>query len=122
MAQHAGSDVTETDDSPGDWGIPPAYDLRFREALSALEDLTERELQVFALLSLGLSNREMAKELQITERTVKAHVCRALDKLRLNGRCEAAVVSFIWRSRAKVPAQAVPGDHLFGRPPGISAN
>ena len=71
--------------------------MRFSRALALLENLTDREAEVFELLGLGLSNRGIATDLRITERTVKAHVARTLDKLGLNGRCEGAVVAYMWR-------------------------
>jgi len=82
----------------GRWGVPAEYEIRFCRALSVLERLTDRELEVFALLGLGLANRLIAKDLGITERTVKAHVGAIMTKLAMRGRCEVAVVSFIWRS------------------------
>jgi DNA-binding CsgD family transcriptional regulator len=80
------------------WGLPENYEIRFLQALSEIDRLTERELEVFALLGLGLANRMIAKTLGVTERTVKAHVCQIFVKLGMDGRAEVAVVSFIWRS------------------------
>lgn len=82
----------------GRWGVPDEHEARFCRALSALERLTDREREVFALLGLGLANRMIANQLGITERTAKAHVGTILTKLGVRGRCEAAVVAFIWRS------------------------
>jgi DNA-binding CsgD family transcriptional regulator len=94
-----GRDLTVPHDRMiGRWGLPEQYETRFRQALSALDHLTGRELEVFALLGLGMANRMIAKDLGVTERTVKAHVCRIFAKLGMDGRSEAAVVSFIWRS------------------------
>ena len=80
------------------WGLPEIYEIRFLQALSGIGRLTERELEVFALLGLGLANRMIARDLGVTERTVKAHVCQIFGKLGMDGRTEVAVVSFIWRS------------------------
>lgn len=80
------------------WGLPEIYEIRFMQALSGVDRLTDRELQVFALLGLGMTNRMIARDLGVTERTVKAHVRQIFAKLGMDGRCEAAVVSFIWRS------------------------
>jgi len=46
-----------------------------------LRDLSPREQDVFFLLGLGLSNRNISRVLGVTERTVKAHVGRILAKL-----------------------------------------
>lgn len=53
--------------------------------------LTERELQVLRLVARGLNNREAAKELFISENTVKNHVRNILDKLQLHSRMEAVL-------------------------------
>lgn len=57
--------------------------------------LTPRELDVLAELAKGASNARIAALLDITERTVKAHVSAVLAKLDLNDRTEA--VAFAWR-------------------------
>ena len=53
--------------------------------------LTERELEVLRLVAKGLNNREVAKELFISENTVKNHVRNILEKLHLHSRMEAVV-------------------------------
>lgn len=53
--------------------------------------LTEREQQILDLLSQGLSNKMIARKLDITEGTVKVHVKHLLKKLNLRSRVEAAV-------------------------------
>ena len=53
--------------------------------------LTDRELQVLKLVAQGLSNREVAAELFISENTVKNHVRNILEKLHLHSRMEAVV-------------------------------
>lgn len=52
------------------------------------ELLTAREQQVVALVSEGLSNREAARELQISEHTVKKYMFRIFDKLGISSRVE----------------------------------
>ena len=53
--------------------------------------LTDRELQVLKLVAQGLSNREVAEQLFISENTVKNHVRNILEKLHLHSRMEAVV-------------------------------
>ena len=55
-------------------------------------DLTAREAEVLALLAHGDSNRQIARNLFISERTVAVHVSRILDKLGVRNRTEAATV------------------------------
>ncbi len=58
---------------------------------SAEDSLSERELEVLALLAKGLSNQEIARTLVISERTVHTHVSRILHKLHLASRTQAAL-------------------------------
>jgi DNA-binding NarL/FixJ family response regulator len=53
--------------------------------------LTDRELEVLKLVAQGMSNREVADELYISENTVKNHVRNILEKLHLHSRMEAVV-------------------------------
>jgi NarL family two-component system response regulator LiaR len=54
-------------------------------------DLTERELEVLRLIARGQSNRQIAEELVISEKTVKTHVSNILSKLHLTDRTQAAI-------------------------------
>jgi two-component system, NarL family, response regulator LiaR len=55
------------------------------------DPLTEREVAVLRLVAQGLSNREIAERLEITERTVCTHVSNILNKLHLASRTQAAL-------------------------------
>lgn len=58
-------------------------------------DLTKREVDVLKCIADGLSNTKIAKQLSISEYTVKGHVSNILSKLHLSDRTQAAVLA--WR-------------------------
>ncbi|MBI3647544.1 MAG: response regulator transcription factor [Actinobacteria bacterium] len=53
--------------------------------------LTDREMEVLKLVAQGMNNRDIAKELFISENTVKNHIRNILEKLHLHSRMEAVV-------------------------------
>jgi len=67
-------------------GEPFRRDDRKREALG----ITPRELEILELIAQGLSNREIAEKLFVSENTVKTHSSRVFDKLGAKRRTQAA--------------------------------
>jgi DNA-binding NarL/FixJ family response regulator len=65
--------------------------VREIKAPESPQKLTERETDVLRLLALGRSNKEIANELVIGEKTVKTHVSNILMKLGLSSRTQAAL-------------------------------
>jgi two-component system nitrate/nitrite response regulator NarL len=63
-----------------------------------INQLTSRELDILQLITQGLSNKLIARKLEITESTVKVHVKHLLKKMKLKSRVQAAV----WALQEKV--------------------
>lgn len=56
-----------------------------------IEPLTKREIDVLKLIGQGLSNRDIADELVLSEKTIKTHATNIYSKLQVNSRTQAAV-------------------------------
>ena len=54
-------------------------------------DLTSREVEIFALVARGMSNKEVARSFKCTERTVKHHMTSIMQKLNVRNRVEAVL-------------------------------
>lgn len=67
-----------------EFSIPP-------DAPAHQDPLTEREVQILRLVAAGLSNAEIAAQLNIAEITVRTHMSRIFDKLHVQNRVQAAL-------------------------------
>ncbi len=65
--------------------------LQDQGSTPGLRDLTQREVQVLDLIATGLTNRQIAERLVISQKTVKVHVSSILSKLNLSDRTQAAI-------------------------------
>jgi two-component system nitrate/nitrite response regulator NarL len=65
--------------------VSPAADL--------LSELTRREREILELVAVGKSNKEVARNLQLTEKTIKYNMTNILQKLQVRNRVEAALVA-----------------------------
>jgi DNA-binding NarL/FixJ family response regulator len=72
---------------------PVAARLLGRMRGSSQENLSVRELEVLALVAKGLSNKEIARKLKISEATVKTHLLHTFEKLGVDDRTAAVTVA-----------------------------
>jgi two-component system, NarL family, response regulator len=72
--------------------IPPAVGAKLAERMSN-PALSDRELEVLALMAKGKSNKEISATLHISENTVKFHVNNILGKLEASDRVQAVLVA-----------------------------
>jgi two-component system nitrate/nitrite response regulator NarL len=61
------------------------------DAVHNPRDLTSREVEIFALVARGMSNKEVARSFKCTERTVKHHMTSIMQKLNVRNRVEAVL-------------------------------
>lgn len=72
--------------------VPPNIAQRLLETMGRKE-LSQRELEVLTLVAMGLSNKEIARNLYISDKTARNHVVSCLTKLGANDRTEAATTA-----------------------------
>jgi len=72
--------------------VPPNIAQRLLETVGRKE-LSQRELEVLTLVAMGLSNKEIARSLFISDKTARNHVVSCLTKLGANDRTEAATTA-----------------------------
>jgi NarL family two-component system response regulator LiaR len=81
--------------SRGEALLAPSVAARLMQEVSgerpAPAGLTDRELEVLRLIARGMSNKQIARELVVSEKTVKTHVSNILAKLHLDDRTQAAL-------------------------------
>ena len=82
----------------GETLLDPAVAARLVESLAArqedpLERLTPREREVLVLIGRGFPNKRIARELAVSEKTVKTHVGHVFGKLGVTDRTQAAIVA-----------------------------
>jgi NarL family two-component system response regulator LiaR len=67
------------------------------EEHKASEILSERESEILKLVAMGMSNKDIAEKLVLSERTIKAHLTNVFNKLNVASRSEAIVKGLQWR-------------------------
>jgi DNA-binding NarL/FixJ family response regulator len=72
--------------------IPPNIAQRLFETM-AREELSQRELEVLTLVAMGLTNKDIAERLFISDKTARNHVVSCLEKLSAKDRTEAATIA-----------------------------
>jgi len=61
------------------------------ESRTNYDGLTAREVQVIRLLANGLANKQIARQLNVSEKTVRNHICNIYEKLQINDRTQAVL-------------------------------
>jgi two-component system, NarL family, nitrate/nitrite response regulator NarL len=87
----------------GEVFVPETADLTAHEQPSGL---TLRQLEVISMLGRGFSNKEIARALDVAERTVKAHVSAVFEALNVRNRTQAVLVAQKRGFLPSVPAYA----------------
>lgn len=72
--------------------IPPPIGVKLAQRLCSPQ-LSSRECEVLSLMAAGKSNKEIAAAMSISEGTVKSHINKILEKLKVNDRTQAVLVA-----------------------------
>ena len=72
--------------------VPPEVAAGLAEHV-AMDQLSEREISVLRIVAQGISNKNIAAELEVTERTIKGHMSSILSKLGANDRTHAVTIA-----------------------------
>jgi FixJ family two-component response regulator len=70
---------------------------------SRYESLTEREREIFAKVTMGKLNKQIAAELSASERTVKAHRAHVMAKMQVSSLAELVLIAEHLRVAAAIP-------------------
>lgn len=76
----------------GELFVPPAQEEKTKPA-GAAKSLTLRQIEVLRLLGEGYTNKEIARSLDITERTAKAHLAAIFEALNAENRTQAVIAA-----------------------------
>ncbi|CAM3889264.1 response regulator transcription factor [Nocardiopsis rhodophaea] len=76
-----------------------ALNVRWSQAISEVDKLTRREFEVFLLMAEGSSNLDIAHNLTISERTVRAHLSSIAEKLGIDSRMQISLAAYIYMAR-----------------------
>ncbi len=78
---------------------PIADDEQLVDISAALEEFTPRQKEIFAMLSTGADNRDIARKLELSVNTVRAHMQAITSKLKVKNRATLALYSSRWHER-----------------------
>jgi DNA-binding CsgD family transcriptional regulator len=98
MARQAATEARRLD-MPGPAARAERLARDLKQAVQAADPLTRREREIAALVSAGLTNRAIASQLVLSERTIEGHIRNTLAKLQLTNRTELAT----WALRDAAP-------------------
>jgi NarL family two-component system response regulator LiaR len=72
--------------------VPAPINFAFNQRKQEELGITKRELEILSLIASGLSNREIAEKLFVSENTVKTHSSRLFDKMNVKRRTQAVQI------------------------------